>query len=513
MDWLTAENVIAVVTALLGVLVSAGVVWYERRVPRHRQIGYRVQLNTPLGRQSQGRTGDNVRIGLFNDLPDIADGASLVLLRVENDGGLSIGREDYNAPEHATHGLTVTYGDGQVRGVVATTSPEYQDLLDHLTEAAGLRKDGSSVLVPKVPLNQGQHFKLLVLLAGSVTDEAVTVTGGLKEGVVRRNHSTTPDDTPPRFSPVARNITIVLTACVIALATIIVRSETPPPIGCAKGSLTVTGSTAFAPVVRELAKKYEKDCEGATVVVDAHGSTAGIRELAAAGAAGGGQGSPAVVALSDGRKPGGYPQLRESMVAVSLFTLVLNDGIPVTNLSLDEVRRLYQGEITNWKQIPGGPDRPVLLVSRDANSGTREVFQRRVLGRNEPANSSRDCESKDDPAARVVRCELDSTEQVLSTVARLPGAIGYTELRAGSGLKGLHRVAIDGRAPNVDEIGESTYPYREIEYAYTWGQPPADSLTSSFLTYLSRGSGQDVIRTHGHLPCATPKGLRICGEG
>ena len=62
----------------------------------------------------------------------------------------------------------------------------------------------------------------------------------------------------------------------------------------------------------------------------------------------------------------------------------------------------------------------------------------------------------------------------------------------------------------ADTIGSSAYPYREIEYAYTYGQPPADSLASSFLTYLSRGNGQDVIRTHGHIPCWTPEGLKLC---
>lgn len=60
------------------------------------------------------------------------------------------------------------------------------------------------------------------------------------------------------------------------------------------------------------------------------------------------------------------------------------------------------------------------------------------------------------------------------------------------------------------EHGRSAYPYREIEYAYTYGQPPADSLVSSFLTYLSRGNGQDVIRTHGHVPCWTPEGMKLC---
>ncbi|MER5961006.1 substrate-binding domain-containing protein [Streptomyces sp. NPDC002057] len=512
MDWLTAENLIAVLTALLGVLVSTGAVWYERRVPHQRRVGYRVQLDTAIGNAAAdgAPTGAVVRRGFFNASPDLSD-ATLVLLRIENDGALSITREHYTDGDD--HGLTVEFGGRRHVKAVVVTAPDHPRLLSHFPDTwTGPAEGATSILLPKVPLNRGSHYKLLVLLAGGPIGSPVTVDGNIAEGHVHLNHSTTPDDKAPVFSRVARTVTVVLTVCVVALAAIIVREQEPPPIGCARGTLTVTGSTAFAPVVRELARKYEKDCEGATVVVEAHGSTAGIRALAEAGAKSA-KGSPAVVALSDGRKPGGYPQLRESMVAVSLFTLVVHDGIPVDDLTLDEIRRVYRGEITNWSTLVPGLDQPVLLVSRDAGSGTREVFQRRVLGRNEPAHSSRDCEHADDPEAEVIRCELDSTEQVLATVARLPGAIGYTELRSGSGLKGLHRVAIDGRRPVLEELGESGYPYREIEFAYTWGEPPADSLTSSFLTYLNRGSGQDVVRTHGHLPCATPKGLRICGDG
>ncbi|MBD0712056.1 MULTISPECIES: PstS family phosphate ABC transporter substrate-binding protein [unclassified Streptomyces] len=513
MEWLTAENLIAVGTALLGVLVSVAAVWYERRVPHQRRIGYRVQLDTSIGDGASGRaltgSGTTVRRGFFDASPDLVD-ATLVLLRIENDGALALTADHYT--DGGTNGLTVEFTGRRVKAVVVT-APEHPRLLSHFPVTwTGPAEGDTSVHLPKVPLNRGSHYKLLVLLTGGPIGSPVNVEGNIDEGYVHVNHSTTPDDKPPVFSRVARTVTVVLTVCVVALAAIIVREQEPPPIGCARGTLTVTGSTAFRPVVRELATKYEHDCPGSTIQVSAHGSTAGIRELAEAGARAT-AGSPAVVALSDGRKPDGYPQLRESMVAVSLFTLVLNDDIPVDTLTLDQIRRLYRGDITNWKELIPSLDQKVLLVSRDANSGTREVFQRRVLGRNEPANSSRDCVHSDDTESPVIRCELDSTEQVLSTVARLPGALGYTELRSGSGFKGLHRVAIDGRRASLDEIGASPYPYREIEYAYTWGQPPADSLTSSFLTYLSRGSGQDVIRTHGHLPCATPKGLRICGEG
>ncbi|WP_406100214.1 substrate-binding domain-containing protein [Streptomyces sp. NBC_01013] len=511
MEWFSAENIVAVLTAVLGVLASVGVLWYERRVPRRKRIGYRVQMDTPIG-SDVSRARANVRLGLFGETPGMAD-ATLVLLRIENDGSQSIARGDYTGPDEQLHGLVVEFSERRVRGIAVTHSPGADHLMDHFTPSAGLRDSGSLIRLPRVPLNRGEHFKLLVLLTGSHVGSPIRVTGGIRDGEVRTNTAARPDEKPPLFGRAARFITVALTVCVITLACIIlVRDDTPPPpIGCARGELTVTGSTAFQPVLDELAEKYGKACEGATVVVDPHGSTAGIRELAERGAKAGKSGSPALLALSDGPKPSGFPQLRENRVAVSLFRLVVNDKVPLNNLTLDTIRGIYRGDIRNWKQL-GGPDLPVLLVSRDANSGTREVFQRRVLGRNEPAQSSRDCATKDDPQARVIRCELDSTDQVLAEVGRLDGAIGYSEMRTGTKPAGAHRIAIDGAAPSVDTIGTSSYPYREIEYAYTYGSPPADSLVSSFLSYLSRGSGQDVIRTHGHLPCATPEGLRICGE-
>lgn len=116
----------------------------------------------------------------------------------------------------------------------------------------------------------------------------------------------------------------------------------------------------------------------------------------------------------------------------------------------------------------------------------------------------------DGPFSLSRSIELDSTAQVLSTVARLPGAIGYTEPRSALATKGLHPLRIDGQPASIETIGTSGYPYREIEYAYTYGRPPADSLAASFVNYLSRGAGQDIVRDQGHSPCLTPEGLRLC---
>lgn len=507
MEWLSAENVVAVGTAVLGIVASGVMVWYERRTPRRKRIGYRVQMDNPIGDDVRsGRA--NRRLGLFDEVPGMSD-ATLVLLRIENDGSQSIADNDYTGRE--LHGLTAVFTDRTIRGVSVTQPVGTDHLMDHFTPAAGLGYDANTLRIPRVPLNPRDHFKLLVLLSGGDVGCDIRLIGGIRDGEVHPNRSATPDDKAPLFSRASRLITIMLTVCVVTLATIVVaRDDNPPPIGCAHGTLTVTGSTAFAPVMEEAAKKYEKDCEGSKVVVDPHGSTAGVRELDAKGLASK-KGSPAVVAMSDGPKPSDMPQLKEHRVALSVFAIVVNKGIGLKNLSTADVRRLYRGEIKNWREL-GGPDVAVHLVSRDANSGTRQVFQRRVLKRGEIANSSVDCVHKDDPTAPVIRCELDSTDQVLSEVAEVPGAIGYSELTLASGAKGLHVLTLDGHTASVDAIeqGTSSYPYREIEYAYTYGMPPSDSLTSSFLNYLTQGVGQDVIRVHGHIPCGTVEGIKLC---
>ncbi|GAA4797132.1 substrate-binding domain-containing protein [Streptomyces ziwulingensis] len=513
MEWLSAENTVAVATAVLGIIASGLMLWVERRVPRRKRIGYRVQMDNPIG--DDARSGRlNRRLGLFEETPGMTD-ATLVLLRVENDGSQSIDRDDYTGPE--VHGLTAVFADRTIAGVSVTQPADTDHLMDHFTAARGFGYEGNTLHIPRVPLNHGQNFKLLVLLTGGEVGRAIRLTGGLRDGEVHPNRSATPDDTPPLFGRAARAITVLLTVCVVVLAGLVVaQDDTPSPIGCEGGTLTLTGSTAFEPVLEEVADKYERDCarEEARIEVETRGSTSGVRDLAEAGAHAK-NGSPPLVALSDGPKPGGLSALRENRVAVSVFALVVNDGVrlPADNLSTADVRRLYNGQITNWAEV-GGPDLQVRLVSRDAFSGTRQVFQRRVLGRGEIANSSLDCRRKDDPAISFVRCELDSTGQVLRTVADLPGAIGYSELNLAGRADGVRRLSLDGEPPSVDAIerGTNSYPYREIEYAYTYGRPPADSLASSFLTYLTRGNGQDVVRTHGHVPCWTPAGLKLCAD-
>lgn len=511
MEWFSGENVFAVFSTLLGVLTSVGVVWYERRVPRRKRIGYRVQMDTAIG--SAVRSGHtNVRLGLFDDDPEMAD-ATLVLLRLENDGSQTIAVEDYTSPD--VHGLTVTFTGRTIKGVAVTLPTADRHLMSHFNHLRGLRSDGSVLTVPKVPLNRGQHYKLLVLLTGGEVGEDVDVTGGISEGDVVINRALTPDQAPPMFSRQARLITILLTVCVVTLASITVLRDDgrDTPMGCEKGTLTITGSTAFEPTARKLAAKYEEDCPGSDISVDADGSAAGIRELATSA-------SKAVVTLSDGPKPAGFPDLEEHRVAVSVFTLIVNDDVPFKGLGTADVKSIYEGKFRNWSEVRGpdgtpGPDLPIKLISRTDGSGTRDIFERKILSGNEKeqdVHTVDDCRQKADPAQPTFRCELDKTSQVVNTVKDVPGAIGYSELRSSTGKDGLHRLALDEQPPSVDDIAKSEYPYREIEYGYTYDRPAPDSLASSFLNYVIRTGGQDVVREEGHLPCGTSEALKICGE-
>lgn len=512
MNRLSTENSIAVLAILVGIAGAFVPVLLERRVPRRKRIGYRRQMDTAIG--DNVRTGDaNARLGLFDEDPDMSD-ATLVLLRVENDGSLPIAVGDYTG--RSPHGLTAVFEQRTIRGVAVTLPPEADHLMEHFGPDTSLGYEEGRLRIPRVPLNRGEYYKLLVLLTGGPVDSGYTVIGGIEGGETHENHSAAPDEKPPVFSRLSQRVAIALSLVILGLAGLILRPDTePPPSFCKEGTLTLTGSTAFENAAQELAATYMKSCDGATIEVAADGSRSGIRELAAMGPNSdeGEKGSPPVIAFSDGPRPSSYTRLSETRVAVSLFALVLNDSVPIKNLSSRDAGRLFKGEIRNWKEL-GGPDRPVVLVSRGSSSGTRITLQQRVLkGASEMQESSSDCVTKDtSPSAPVVRCELDETSQVLDTVADIPGAIGYSELRHATTLKGAHRLDLDGQAPSIDDIQSSGYPYREIEYAYTYGDPPASSLASSFLTYALTGDGQAVVRTHGHLPCQTPVGLRLCAE-
>jgi ABC-type phosphate transport system substrate-binding protein len=485
-NWLDPQTVIAIVTALLALIPPTVAAVYQLRTRRGKSIGHRVQMDTAINQ------------------PGITT-PTLVLLRIENDGIDSIRLTDYTSLDH---GLQIAFTDRVVEDVTVIPGPESDHVLSHLYPPegqVGMRHQGDTIILPGVPLNPDHHFKLLVWLSGGPVDSKIRVSGGIQDGRIAPTRSRTIDEKTPLFSRFALGTSALLAACLLVLSGIIVFWH-PIPIGCAKGRLTVVGSTAFRPTVEKLAQRYMADCTGSEITVNTGGSNEVEWDAVKAEKT-----SPPLLVLSDGPKPASVTGVREDRVAVVAFTLVVNNSVTITDLTTEQIRRIYRADVTNWKEL-GGPDLPIRLVSRDANSGTRDLLRQRILGgHGEPPFTSRDCVNKNSPQDEIVRCELSGTDQVLRNVARVEGAIGYSELRTATTFKGgLHTLNIDGQPPSVQAIGADTYRFTDIEYAYVNSSADADSLTSSFLNYMIRGHGQDELESFGHLPCYTPEGITRC---
>ncbi|MEU2787512.1 substrate-binding domain-containing protein [Streptomyces sp. NPDC007100] len=496
-------------------LVATAVLWaVERFLPGRKRIGYRVQMDTPIGMNPRD-AHSLVQLRLLRRDQEIT-GATLALLRFENDGGKDIVRQDYQEP------LTVEFTGRTVIGVeVPDANPP--DLVGMLTRnGSGLRHSGGRLVVPKVPLNKRNHFKLLVLLSaddgggsggdgdgdgsngggGGRRSHDVVVGGFISGGRIRRNAQ--------RWGP--RKLSLGLGGvCIILVGLLggLLLNGHPATAGgeCATGRLTVDGSSAFAPPMREIAQQYEARCRGAEIEVAESGSLAGLGRLSKAGKSAPG-GNPAFLAVSDVAAPSIYQELTGRPVGIILLALVVNERTGVDNLTSEQVRGIYEGRYTNWEQL-GGKDLPVRIVGRDAASGTRRAFETSVLRGSEPGTvSSYDCSGKDrDAAARVTRCEVNSTGSLLDAVGRVPGAIGYAEVYAAAKHPRVTSVRLNGREPDIEWGGQRNYPFWTVEYLYAYGQPEDGSLAAKFRVFMDSDTAKNVLRKYRHVPCADQSGV------
>jgi ABC-type phosphate transport system substrate-binding protein len=281
-----------------------------------------------------------------------------------------------------------------------------------------------------------------------------------------------------------------------------------PQAACFTGTLHVIGSTAFERTADVLRQGYESLCRKAHIEVSSTGSNEGIRALTAGNAA-------STIAMHDGHlRPDsdevrlrgfqGYP------IALIAYAVIVNKDTDVSDLSVQDLRSIYsEGHgPTDWKQLRGGGSVPIRLVSRTEGSGTRTIFEERVLKGPEPELSSGDCMRKDAirAAARTIRCERSTQGQVLDMVNQVPGAIGYAELHLASDTRrypGLRILTLDGLRAEVSPAA-GQYPFIAPEVFYTYGFPANHSPVSAFLTFLTGTRARKLLQQTGSPQCITP---------
>jgi phosphate transport system substrate-binding protein len=503
-----------IVLAGVGVLVTASAFLWEFVLVGRKRLGYRVQVDTTPTDVSSLHAGAWRRLERESN-KRLVD-PSFVLLRIENIGASTIDDTDYSFEKGDPTGIIVRFPGRTVAGILPTelSDPTMESYFGPNSGSAGfgVERDAANpgtgvVRLPRVKLNRSAHYKVLVVLERSPGNKAkkfadpevqATITGGVGDGRIKKTEGRT--GLPRWITVLVGTLVFVILTEPVALSLL----DRDVPLDCAGGNLTLVGSTAFAPTLRAAASSYENTCPDASFAFDFRGSIEGLRALDEAA-------SPDVLAFSDGAKGDGHPLLLPRPIAFPLFTLVVHPEVGVEDLSLEQIRQIYDGRVTNWQQL-GGNDIPVRLIGRPGDSGTRRTFENRVLGgRWEPARNSDDCEAVGSGApAGVVRCERPGTDDVLAAVAGTPGALGYGEVEAASAHEGMVLLRIDGHPATLEAADQGAYPFWETEFAYTHREPDAHSLAASFLRYLTNEVGKDIIRAHGQRPCSELENPVLC---
>jgi ABC-type phosphate transport system substrate-binding protein len=365
-----------------------------------------------------------------------------------------------------------------------------------------------SVQLDDLWLRRKQSFILVMVLhegdeghkdggdASSKISKSYEVTGGHRNGRTIIERKTQRRLTWP---VVTTAIGVILVGALLGtvLAKEIVGGQHPvvADVTCATGTVDMAGSSAFGPIVQTLGQTYAADCPGAQINVDSSGSLDGVRDLEQ-------QSNSDDAALSDGRSVDSTAGLRQQVVAVLVYGLVVNSDVGIDRLTTDQVDGIYSGKYTNWAQL-GGANEPIRIVGRSGGSGTRQAFERYVLHSSEGVLSSNNCLTKDLPVNEpTILCERDTTQELINAVKSAPGAIGYADVsdettkqavRAGQ----LTAVSLDGRYPQIDSLPD--YPFWTVEYLYT--KDSRGEALQDFLQYLNSPSAQATLLSAGYTPC------------
>ena len=251
------------------------------------------------------------------------------------------------------------------------------------------------------------------------------------------------------------------------------QTETPAETALS-GSVSTNGSTSMEKVIGALSEQFMADNSGVTVTYDPTGSGAGI-EAASNGSADIGLASRA---LKDEEKAGG---LTETIVALDGIAIIVSKDSKVADLSVEQLKKMFTGEITNWKDV-GGDDGEIVLVGREAGSGTRDGFESIV-------------DVKD--SCKYAQ-ELTATGAVISAVEANPLAIGYASLSAVGDTVAM--VTVEGVECSEDTVKDGSYKIQRPFVFVTNKSAALSEQAQAFVDFATSKDAADLIRTAGAVP-------------
>ena len=268
-------------------------------------------------------------------------------------------------------------------------------------------------------------------------------------------------------------------AVALVVLALLLSGCTSTPSDGKKETLKVDGSTTVFPIAQKAAEAYMDKNSKADIQVSSTGSGAGITAV--------GQGTAGIGTSSRDIKSSEmttYPDLKPVAVAKDALAMIVHKNNPLSRLNLTQIRGIYNGTFKNWQDI-GGPDLSIVVIGRDAASGTREYFTEFVMLKQNYTTSM---------------LEKNSGAAIVESVAQTPGAIGYVGLGfVGSSVKALKISTTAGDIePSVANVLNGTYPVSRALYFITKGDP--SGLAKKFLEFVLSAEGQKVVQEEGFVP-------------
>lgn len=231
--------------------------------------------------------------------------------------------------------------------------------------------------------------------------------------------------------------------------------------------LTLTGSTSVGPFAEQLAERYEEHHPGSKVNIQSLGSSAGIQAAA--------EGTVEIGMSSRHLEPNEAEQLQVYEIARDALAIIVHPSNPVSDLTTEQVRRIFTGQIANWREV-GGHDASIDIVTREAGSGTYGAFEELVMDKELPAQSA---------------LRQGSNGAVRQIISGDPDAIGYISL--GIVNETVKTVAVDSVQASTEAVMSGQYklvrPFLFVQRKNATLSP----LGQDFLSYVLSSEGQQEL--------------------